>query len=148
MPSKTLQQWFQADSIRWEIFWKYIDEIDEVPKRNRPVGGRTRGGWQWPEHTYNCPQIFKARFNLDGTVRYSISKIAELTGIQMKNKASFLAGIIQKMISMMNHPYRRVHWDKSRKCPYCQGGNSRLPGEQFLPSTGTPFCISDDKQNR
>jgi len=115
MPHKTLQQWLRTDEILWEVFWKYIDEIDEGPKRNRPAGGRTRGGWQWPAHTYNCSQIFRARFNLDGTVRCSYAEIAEQAGIQVKDKAGFFAGIIQVMLRTMNHPDIRVHWKKSEQ---------------------------------
>jgi hypothetical protein len=104
MPHKTLQQWLRADNILWKVFWKYIDEIEEAPKQTRPAGGRSRGGWHWPAHIYDCSEIFRARFNLDGTVRYSYAEIAEQAGIQVKDKAGFVAGIIQRMLRTMSHP--------------------------------------------
>ncbi|OEU52821.1 MAG: hypothetical protein BA872_02920 [Desulfobacterales bacterium C00003060] len=120
MASRTLQQWLRAESIDWDIFWRYVDTLDQGVKRNRPPGSLTPGGWKWPPHTYDCSNIFRARFNLDGTVRRSYAQIAAQTDVPVRDKAGFVAGIIRGMLRVMNHPYRRMHWDKKMKCPYCQ----------------------------
>ena len=111
MQGKTIQEFLHSDAIEWKQLWEYIDTFDDYLKRHRlPRRHRCR----FSRDQYNCPQIFRSRFNQDGTVRHSYREIAKQFRLLPEDKGStFVARIIERMLQMLNHPHRRPHWDRS-----------------------------------
>jgi len=115
MKEKSINDWHDADSIDWEIYWEQIDTLDEIIKRDRNPKRKSSGGWRWPESNYNAPDIFRARFHLDGQVKKSYGEIAQTINLLTTNADKFVSGIVQSMLRRMNHPSRRRMWDLNMK---------------------------------
>ncbi|MCX5758039.1 MAG: hypothetical protein NTU83_05960 [Candidatus Hydrogenedentes bacterium] len=91
MPGRTLQEWLRAEKIDWDAFWSCIDHCDRYVKKNRPSG---------------------ARFNSDGSVRSTYSQIAAQLDLDYPNKETFVAGIVNTALRIVNYPRKRMHWEK------------------------------------
>ncbi len=112
---KTLSDWNNNKEINYKTYWDIIDTLDNIIKKNRIPGTRTNGGWTRPEYNYNCPEIFCARFNKDGTIRKTYKEIAEDLSLEIDKADKFVHSIILTMIKRMMHPNRIKQWNKNYK---------------------------------
>ena len=112
MHGRTIQQWLHAEKIDWDAFWSCIDQCDRYVKKNRAPGSRTRSGWKWPAHTYNAPEIVRARFNSDGSVRSTYGQIDAQLDLDVPDKGTFAAGIVDTALRVAAQPRKRMHWEK------------------------------------
>ena len=115
MRNKSINEWHETDSIDWVEYWKMIDSLDDIIRKNRNPRYKTRGGWYWPEHKYSAAGIFRERFNADGKAANSYRVIAQKLNIPTNNVEQFVSGIIQSTFRIMNHSIRRRQWDLNIK---------------------------------
>ena len=92
---KSINEWYETDSIDWKVFWEMIDTLDNVIKKNRNPKNRTSGGWYWPEPNYNAVKIFRERFDTIGNVEKSYREISQNHNISVKNRIQFISRIIE-----------------------------------------------------
>ena len=112
MHGRTIQEWLHAEKIDWNVFWSFIDRCDRYVKKNRSPGARARNGWNWPAHTYKAPEIVRARLNSDGSIRSTYAQIAAELDLDYPNKVTFIAGIVDTALRVVNHPRKRMLWKK------------------------------------